>query len=292
MSSSLAGPTLRLLEEAADELGRLDSLAQLAPPAFAHAARGALLAQLEASPDALVALTAAGVDPVHAAALAPSLNAWAAVVDEEVRRVRSGVPLAAKRFSGVGDIHALEELEQALRSSGELRSVLLRGVGAAAAVGSGPLAELVPALLLCATGHFDRPWILPFADVEPASRDEGLVAWREGDLSPLRDALLSACSTTARSRRLAIRRLLQTLLLEDESLGTLGRAAITARRALAVLRDSLAISMPSLAERLECSRPAAGDALERLVHLKLAREITGRDRDRVFVHAATWDSVT
>lgn len=291
MSRSVTGPTLRLLEEAADELGRLDSLAQLAPVAFTYAARGALLARLEASPDALVALTASAVDPVHAAALPAALDGWAAVVDDEVRRVRGGAPLVAHRFSRIGDIQALEDLEQALRSSGELRSVLLRGVSAAVAVGNGPLAELLPALLLCATGHFDRPWILPFADAEAASRAEGLVAWREGDPAPLLDVLLSACSTSARSRRLALRRLLHALPLEEDALATLGRAAITARRALAVLRDSLAISMPTLAERLECSRPAAGDALERLVHLNLAREITGRDRDRVFVHAATWDSV-
>lgn len=258
-----------------------------------------------------MALVAAGVDPLHAATLAPTLEAWARVVDDEVRRVRSGSPLTASRFTSYIEsqrenqrhdagkrldrpLRALRDpgaLEAALRSSGEVRSVLLRCVMAAAAVGEGPLAELVPALVLCATGHLDRPWILPFADVDPATRLEGLVGWADNDPVPLVDSLLSACSTSARARRLALRRLLQSAASEEEALSTLGRAAITARRALAELRASLAITMPGLAERLQCSRPAAGDALERLSELGVAREITGRERDRVFVHAATWSVV-
>lgn len=316
MIEFLPSPSVRLLEEAADELGRLDALAQLAPAAFAHAARAAVIARLEGSPSGLVALVAAGVDPVHAATLSPTLESWARIVDDEVRRVRSGSPLSAKRFASYIERrsdsehppgHNLEHegqnpasqralrdpdaLDAALRSSGEVRSVLLRGVSAAAAVGAGPLSELVPALLFCATGHLDRPWILPFADADPAIRHEALTEWAGNDPVPLLDTLLSACSTSSRAQRLAVRRLLQAAPAEEEALSTLGRAAITARRALAALRESLAITMPGLAERLECSRPAAGDALERLSDLGLAREITGRERDRVFAHAATWDVV-
>lgn len=292
---SLSGQSIRLLEESADELGRLDAIAQLAPSAFALAARAAVIARLEGSPSGLVALVAAAVDPLHAASLSPALESWARVVDDEVRRVRSGSPLSANRFAsyleGPLAFRDPSALDSALRSSGELRSVLLRGVTAAAAVGDGPLAELVPALLLCAAGHLDRPWILPFADADPTTRHEGLLAWTDNDPAPLLDTLLSACSTSARARRLALRRLLQGAASEDDTLAPLGRAAITARRALAALRESLATTMPGLAERMQCSRPAAGDALERLSAFGLAREITGRERDRVFVHAATWSVV-
>lgn len=284
-----------MLEEAADELGRLDALAQLAPAAYAHATRAAVIARLEGSPSGLTALVAASVDPVHAATLASSLEHWAQVVDDQVRRVRSGVPLSASQLAreadSAGAAADLPALEGALRSSGERRPVLVRGVSAAAALGEGPVSELAPALLLCATGHLDRPWLLPFADAEQGARREALAEWVAGDPDPLLDTLLSACSTTARVRRVALRRLLQAAPSEEESLAALGRAAITARRALAVLRDGLASTMPALAERLECSRPAAGDALARLVELGLAQEITGRDRDRVFVHAAAWQGI-
>jgi hypothetical protein len=295
LHSLIPSSTVRLVEEAADELGRLDSLSQIAPPAYAQAARAAVIAQLEGSPSGLVALVAAGVDPVHAAVLSASLDAWARVVDDSVRRVRGGTQLHASHFASVvagqAELRDPAALETALRSGGELRSVLVRGVSSAAAVGEGPMSELAPALLLCATGHLDRPWLLPFVDADPAARREALAEWADGDPIPLLEVLLSACSTSARARRLGLRRLLQSVASEEQSLTTLGRAAISARRALSVLRDSLAITMPGLAERLDCSRPAAGDALARLDELGLAREITGRERDRVFVHAAAWMAV-
>ena len=71
----------------------------------------------------------------------------------------------------------------------------------------------------------------------------------------------------------------------DASLDALGRGAITARTALAFLHMEFATSVPALSARLELSRPAVGDALERLVSLGLAVEVTGRARDRVFALA-------
>jgi ribosomal protein S25 len=53
-----------------------------------------------------------------------------------------------------------------------------------------------------------------------------------------------------------------------------------------VLRESFAITMPTLADRLSVSRPAAADALERLVALGVAAEVTGRRRDRVYAYEA------
>jgi ribosomal protein S25 len=72
----------------------------------------------------------------------------------------------------------------------------------------------------------------------------------------------------------------------DARLDALGRAAITARATVEVLRESFAITMPTLADRLEVSRPAAADALERLVALGVASEVTGRRRDRVYAYEA------
>jgi DNA-binding Lrp family transcriptional regulator len=66
----------------------------------------------------------------------------------------------------------------------------------------------------------------------------------------------------------------------------LGRAAITARSALALLRRRFVTTIPALADDLGLSRPAANDAVERLVALGLAREVTGRARDRVFAYGA------
>ena len=57
-----------------------------------------------------------------------------------------------------------------------------------------------------------------------------------------------------------------------------------------VLRDELATSIPALATRLDCSRPAASDAVDRLVAAELATEVTDRARDRVFALTAALES--
>lgn len=281
----------RLLEVAADELARLDALAELAPEAAEVALRLDAVARLgsdahpEATSRARDSLACAAVDPLHAEALDQTLVRWRAVVEDEEHRARSGAPLTAGRVRALlpaGDELRAEALDDALRPGGQPRSVLLRAVAASAALGTGALADLVPALLLCAAGHTDRIRLLPFAELESSARAEALEAWNEGDEDPLIRLALSECARAARARRQELRALLDSLEDENARLDALGRAAITARRALALLRHRFAVTMPSLATALECSRPAAGDALERLAAVGVASEITGRGRDRVY----------
>lgn len=140
--------------------------------------------------------------------------------------------------------------------------------------------------MLCAAGHTDRIRLLPFAELDAAAREEALAAWDEGDEAPFAQLALAECARAARATRQWVVAALAGIPAEDAKLDTLGRAAITARRALAALRQSVGATVPSLATALACSRPAAGDALDRLVELQLAHEITGRGRDRVFVWSA------
>ncbi len=266
---------------------------------------------------------AATTDAVHVEACPPHLQHWRELVDAEERRAQTGAPLTVARVlaleegalalkEGVsarepmrdlerapGPISAaltrdstplidLAALDDALRPGGQPRPILLRAVAVSAAIGSGPLAELVPALLLCSAGLTEQLRLLPFIGADPVARASALQAWRAGELDSLAALLLGECAEAARARRVALRAALR-LLAEDESLvEPYGRAAIMMRRALAVLRASLATSMPALAVRLECSRPAAGDALERLVECGLAVEITGRQRDRVYACARAY----
>ena len=283
--------TSRLLEVAADELARLDALAGIAPAGAALALRIDAISRLGAEPHseatsgARRSLACAIADTMHAEALAEPLARWLAIVDDEERRARSGAPLTAGRLRALlpaGAEPGGAGLDDALRPGGQPRSVLLRAVAASAALGSGPLADLVPALLLCAAGHSDRIRLLPFAEIDATERAESLAAWADGDEEPFAQLALSDCARAARARRLELSDLLTGLADEDQRLDALGRAAITARRALAELRNAYAITMPALAESLGCSRPAAGDALDRLTELGVAVEITGRGRDRVY----------
>ncbi len=286
----------RLIEEAAEELGRLDSLVALAPGAVPTVLQTSLVARLattdaEATRSACTALAAARVEMVHAAVLTTSLEQWQSRVEDGERRARSGVPLAPPDHLTL-TVAQRAELFAVLRPGGTPRPVLIRAVQVAASLetlGHAPAeSELLAALVLTAAGVTDRLRLLPFSEFAPAARAVAVAAWADGDTDAFTRGALGALAPAARRLRLQVRLLLESQLAEDEHLASIGRASILARRALDVLRASLATSVPVLSARLDCSRPAAGDAIERLVSLGLAEEITGRARDRVFTYSAAW----
>lgn len=294
---SIEASDARLLEEAAEELARAEALIGLTPGALPLALEASAIAALvAATPEAMhsarASLAAAWVDPTHAAAVNPEMDAWQHRLEEEERRVRGGLPLTVARFADLlGPDADREVLEDALRPGGQARPQLLRAVQAAAACGgdSAAAVAVLPALLLCATGMTDRVRLLPFVGFAGEARTEALAEWRSGEPGPFLRGALAALSADARHLRVALRLLLDALREEEAALEPLGRAAIGARRALEVLRASLVTTVPELSQRLACSRPAAAAAIERLVQAGLALEITGRERDRVFVHAGIWE---
>lgn len=301
--------TARLLEQASDEVARLDAVADLAPRGFSLACRLEALDPREEttsgevrslSARSLIArsLIAASVEPLHEEALPTRLRAYRDLIVEEERRVRGGVALSSARLLAAG--YAVADpasLDGALKPGGQARPVLLRATTAAAAIDGGvepgpaTLGSAVAALLLCGTGVTDHLRLLPFAGLGPDVRASALDAWRSGDPEPWTTAALTEAARAARDRRLNITGALNDASEHDARLDPLGRAAITARRALEVLRDELAATIPTLATRLECSRPAASDALERLVAAGLATEVTERARDRVFALTAALEAV-
>lgn len=284
----------RLVEDAADELGRLDTACTLAPTSVELALRLVATAGLtEPTRSSFLALVAADADPLHDAALPASLLAWRDQLAGEERRVRGGAQLTVARFASVApplddvDHRELRErLEAIWREPGSSRSVLERALDSAAWSPLASVAEASAALLLCAGGRTDRVRLLPFADVTGPTRADAIAAHREGDTESWAAHALRGLAARARRTRVAVVSVLHATDREEQALAQLGRAAITAREALALLRRQLASTGPSLAEDLGISRPAASDALERLVAAGLAREVTGRARDRVFAYEA------
>jgi len=235
----------------------------------------------------LAALIAAGVDAVHAGALHPALYTARDFIDSEESLVREGKPIAAARLSARRiALWDKEAVDLAAKAGNSPRPALLRAVAVDAAVVEPAAASAVAALLLCGTGTTERVRLLPFVDVAPGDRAEALEAWADGDHEPWRIAALTELARAARERQRAVAHAFAAIPEGDASLDQIGRGAITARAALALLHVELAASVPSLSARLGLSRPAAGDALERLVELKLATEITRRARDRVFALAS------
>lgn len=288
----------RVLEEAADELGRLEAIADYAPAAATTALRLACIARL-ASLDAgeglsapFGAVAAAEGDPLHDAELPTAALHWRTLIESEERRVRGGAPLTAQRFAIVAPELATysdrPRLEAIWRESGLTRPVLIRALDAVAWSPSVPLGEATAALMLCAGGRTDRVRLLPFVDPIPpvGPRASALIAWRAGIPDPWTQLGLASVARRARLTRRAIAQLLGSLGEEDARLDALGRGAINARRALGLLRERFVTTMPSLAEGLSLSRPAASDALDRLLAAGIAREMTGRARDRVYAWGA------
>jgi hypothetical protein len=288
---------VRLFEEASEELGRLDALASVAPAAVTTAMQTAVIARLathasddsQATRAASTSLVAARVDAIHVLALDPGADRWRELVEDGERRARSGGVLSPKTQLPDGDVRSAAL--DALRPGSVPRPLLWRALQVVAWLPDAADADLLSALLLVAGGLADRVRLLPFAPLRGETRADATAAWRAGDETPLARAGLSALAAEARHLRVQLRLLLDAQADEDEHLARVGRAAVTGRRVLAVLRDALATSVPDLSERLALSRPAAGAALERLVELGLAEEVTGRARDRVFVYAAAWGLV-
>lgn len=301
---------VRLYEESAEELGRLDALVAMAPAAVSTVLQLSAIAHLatqgggatedgrdttadtdasQAMRAALASLVAARVDLLHAAALSATLGDWQQRVEDGERRARSGATLAMPALAP--DDTARRRVADALRPGSEPRPLLWRSLEVLAWSSETAESELLTGLLLVAGGLADRLHQLPFAGVRGTARAEACALWRAGDPAALTRAGLSALAVDARHLRVQVRLLCDAQLDEDAHLASVGRAAVTGRRALAALRSSLATSVPDLSERLALSRPAAGAALERLVELGLAEEITGRARDRVFVYAAAWGLV-
>jgi len=286
---------MRLLEDASGELGRLDAASAGAPESIQTALRLGTIAELACLDSrqpttSFDRLAAAEGDPLHDAALPASILHWRDLLVAEEARMRGGAVLSAPRFAVVAPTLASypdrPRLEAIWREPGLARPVLHRALDSAAWAPDVALGEATAALLLCAGGCAEQTRLLPFADVAPAERAAAVAEWR-GDRKERWTLLgLAAVARRARRVRLAIDEAVHSLPAEDARLDELGRAAITARRALAELRRVFVTSMPALSQALELSKPAASDALDRLVSADLARELTARARDRVFAYEA------
>lgn len=113
-----------------------------------------------------------------------------------------------------------------------------------------------------------------------------MAAWRSGETDAWAELGLSAAAQRARALREITRVAAGRRADEEELVAGMGRAGINAARALDVLRETFATTMPMLADDLSLSRPAAAAALQRLLSSGLVREVTGRARDRVYGYEA------
>jgi hypothetical protein len=291
----------RLLEDAADEVARLDLHCSREVPAITLAAwLTTVSASVDQERSSIEPLVAAAADPIHDPSLPPRILAVRSFLAAEERRARSGAPFALARWEafapGLATYPNRDRLEAEWKANARDRPALERAIAAGAwlddpvfSSAETDLSSLAITLLLCATGRTAHARFLPLLDIDGEARASASAAFRTGETTPWKLLSLETVARAARARREALGRLGPARERDERALSTLGRAGITARRVLEHLHSVLATTMPATAEALDLSRPAAAAALDRLVSVGVAREVTGRARDRVYAWSAPLD---
>lgn len=92
---------------------------------------------------------------------------------------------------------------------------------------------------------------------------------------------VEAVARQASETTLALRSMFED---DQQRVMQLGRAAGSALRVYELLRQRIVLSAPRAAQELELTWPTANAALQRLEKLEIAREATGRARNRLYVY--------
>lgn len=155
--------------------------------------------------------------------------------------------------------------------------------------GNGRLGRLLITFVLCTEGVLSQP-LLFLSLYLKTHRDRYYEAlqrvrthgeWREWLEFYLQGVTEVAGASTDTAR--AIVRLFNG---DDQRIQRLGKAAGSASRVYDLLKRKAVVSIPVVARELTLSQPTVAAAIKRLVKLGIAREFTGKQRDRQFVYSA------
>lgn len=153
--------------------------------------------------------------------------------------------------------------------------------------GNGRLGRLLITLLLCADEAMSQP-ILYLSLYFKANRDEyyqRLQRVREkADWEGWIKFFLQGVKETSEQAATAGRRILAIFDEDRKQIDQLGRASGSAMRLFQTLQRKPMLTIPSAADKLQLSQPAVTSAFANLMQLKIASEVTGRQRGRVFVY--------
>ncbi|HEX4227847.1 MAG TPA: hypothetical protein VHZ07_04205 [Bryobacteraceae bacterium] len=81
------------------------------------------------------------------------------------------------------------------------------------------------------------------------------------------------------------KRILHLIDTDRKKIEGLGRSAGSALRAFQIIRTHPIMSASALAKKLNVSFPTASAALDQLLNARIIREITGKERHRVFAYS-------
>ncbi len=108
----------------------------------------------------------------------------------------------------------------------------------------------------------------------------------KGDWEIWLDFFLSGVRDTAEQAASAARRTLALFEDHRRKIEGLGRPAASVLRVFEHLQRNPIVSIPTTSESIGTSAPTVAKSLEHMRHLGLLREVTGRQRHRLFVYDA------
>ena len=155
--------------------------------------------------------------------------------------------------------------------------------------GNGRLGRLLIALLLHHGGLLSEPLLylsLYFKEHRPVYYDLLDRVRTTGDWEAWVDFFLEGVEQTARSAVQTARRLVDLFDADTHRIQQTGRAAASALRVLAALRQRPVLTLKYLRDAHGMTFPTASKAMHALIAAGIARELTSQRRNRVFVYDA------
>jgi len=155
--------------------------------------------------------------------------------------------------------------------------------------GNGRLGRLLITFLLCATGVLREPILylsLYFKQHRSAYYNLLDRVRAKGDWETWLEFFLTGVRDTAEQAATAARRILAVFEEHRRKIETLGRPAASVLRVFEHMQRNPIVSIPATAKSIGISPPTVAKSLEHMRHLGLLREITGRQRHRLFVYDA------
>jgi Fic family protein len=155
--------------------------------------------------------------------------------------------------------------------------------------GNGRLGRLLITFLLCADGALREPllYLSLFLKQHRQTYYDLLTRVRtHGDWEEWMEFFLTGVKATADQAVASARRILDLLNEDRRKVDALGRAAGSVLRVFQLAQDTLVLSVPHAAQKLGISFPTASAAVHHLVKLGILKEISGKQRDRIYAYGA------
>jgi Fic family protein len=153
--------------------------------------------------------------------------------------------------------------------------------------GNGRLGRLLITFLLCAAGALREPILylsLHFKSNRQRYYDLLQRVRETGDWERWLEFFLTGVPETAGQAAETARRIRALFEADRRKLEGLGRPAASALRVHQFTQGSPIISIPAAARKMSLSAPTVTKLIEHMIRLGMLREITGRQRRRLFVY--------